>query len=485
MYDPRPVPPDRSLVIPMHQEASRIGATLRVLAAHRAGLGDLELVLVDDGSTDGTAEQARQAVDELDLDARILRLDRNSGKGAAISAGVAAASGRVIAFTDADLAADPEAIDRCFALVEDGHADVVVTSRHLPSSEITDRQPLARRSSSAAFRRLVRFAGLRSVSDSQCGLKAFRGDVARTLFDKLSVQRFAFDVEVLLRAEVAGYHVVEVPIRWRHVEASTLRTVRDGTRMLFDVVRLRTELRGWQPDDKAPVAALLEREHWWYVENRRVSMRAAKRAGALAPFVDTDPQTGALLEHLDAGGTEPVVAAAPNTSVGALDVDRFPTLVTSPTAIAMAGATAGTVFVVDRLEFLQDDAAAVEEAARVLRPGGVVVVTVPANPSLWSQYDVALGHHRRYSIASLRRLMEHAGLEVVEIGYFFAWLTPVTFLLARTPLRFLLLRDAERASFVHRRINTLLRVVVDVELAISDRVRLPFGQSVVVAARKP
>ena len=482
MYDRRPVSPDRTLVIPMHQESARIGPTLRELAAARDVLGHCDLVLVDDGSSDGTADAARRALDETGLPGRVIRLERNSGKGAAIAAGVACATGRVVAFTDADLAAGVEALDQCCSLVESGEADVVVTSRRLPDSEITTQAPVARRSTSAVFRQVVRWAGLRGVSDSQCGVKAFRGEVARTLFSELSVQRFAFDVEVLLRAELAGFNVVEVPVRWRHVDASSLRTVRDGTRMLVDVVRLRSRVRGWEPDDKKPVAALLEREHWWWVANRRFALAAASRAAASGPHLDADHQTGALLDAIshDLGG------AAFGVTASAWDAGdaRHPTVVASPLELALRDGSVGSVFVVDRLEYFTEDEPALREAARVLRPDGVLVLTVPANPSLWTEYDVVLGHQRRYSPASIRAVLEREGFEVIDVAYFFAWLTPITLVLARTPLRSLLLRDAERSSFVHRRINTILRLVVAAEVAIAERVHLPFGQALVVSARK-
>ena len=466
----------------MHQESARIGATLRLLAAHRAELGDCELILVDDGSNDATAAVAEAELRATGLPGHVVQLPRNGGKGAAISAGVAVARGEAVAFTDADLAAEPEAIARCFELIETGEADVVVTSRHLPDSEVTVPPPLARRSTSAMFRRVARWAGLRSVTDSQCGLKAFRGDVAKLLFRELSVQRFAFDVEVLLRAELAGLQVVETPIRWRHVDASSIRAVRDGARMLFDVVRLRTRLRGWEATDKTPIAAMLEREHWWYVANREAALDAAARAGAGGLVIDLDCQTGALLD--DAAVRDGAIGLTASSGSARLAAARHPTVVTSPLHLAVAPGRAGTAYAVDLLEHLDDDGAFVREAARALAPGGMFVATVPSNPRLWTAYDVSLGHRRRYSPDTLRALLSKEGFDVMQLDHFFAWLSPITFVLARTPMRSLLLRDPERASFVHRRINRVLRVVVAAERKLRARVPLPFGQALVVVARR-
>lgn len=479
------MPPRRTLVIPMHQESARIRDTLADLAQARELLGDIELVLVDDGSTDGTAAVAEEAMARHGFDGRVLRVDRNGGKGAAIAVGMRAAAGDSVAFTDADLAAAPDAIARCFAIVEAGEADVVVTSRHLPGSEVTVRQPLARRSSSAAFRKLSRWAGLGSVSDSQCGLKAFTNDAAAVLFRGLSVQRFAFDVEVLLRAELAGLRVVEVPIRWRHVDASSVRTMRDGARMVLDVVRLRGRLRGWTPHGDMPTAAVLEREHWWYVAGREAAFAAARRAGARGPAIDVECGTGALVEAAPREGFEPAAGTTTSAGGGRFATQRKLAVASAATtSLPHPDACVGTVFALDVLQRV-DDAAALREAARVLAPAGVVVVTVPANPEAWTPYDTAFGHRRRYTPETLRERLRTAGFADVRVERFHAWLSPVSYVLARTPIGALLLRDPEKSSFVHLRINAVLRVVVEIERRVRARVSLPFGQALVASGRKP
>ena len=477
--------PSRTLVIPMHQESARIEGTLRTIAGAWESFGDCELVLVDDGSGDDTADVAERTIGALALPGRVVRLVRNGGKGNAIAAGVAVAGGGSIAFTDADLSAPPAAIVRCFEVVEAGDVDVVVTSRHLPESAVDVRPPIARRSSSAAFRRVARWAGVRDVSDSQCGLKAFRADAARVLFRDLSVQRFAFDVEVLLRADLAGLRVVELPIAWRHVDSSTVRTVRDGARMMVDVVRLRGRLRGWSPDGHLPVAALLEREHWWYVAGRDAVLDAARRAGAKGSAIDLDAQTGATLEALDRDGWDPALGVSAGAPAARFAASRkLPVVAAGVSRLPHRAGAAGLVVASDVLQRLDDDVAAMREAARVLRPGGVVVVTVPADPSKWSHYDVVLGHRRRYSADDVRRLLDCGGFEVIDVRRLHSWLAPVSFVLAKTPLRAVLLRDAEQSTFVHRRVNALLRAVGDVERRVAARVRLPVGQAFVAVGAK-
>jgi len=232
--------PARSLIIPMKDEATRIGSTLRALQA--SGILEeqpTELLLVDDGSTDGTPAIAEDVLRELDLAARVIRLPRNVGKGGAIQAGVAASTGEVVAFSDADLSAPPSAIEATYELVEAGKADMVVTTRVHPESVMPVKPSNTRRYGGKALNIWIRALGLTDLNDTQCGLKAYTGDAARTLYAHLRAKRFAFDVEVIARAERAGYTVLELPIEWSHVEASRVRPFRDGVRMALDVLWLR------------------------------------------------------------------------------------------------------------------------------------------------------------------------------------------------------------------------------------------------------
>jgi hypothetical protein len=127
---------------------------------------------------------------------------------------------------------------------------------------------------------------------------------------------------------------------------------------------------------------------------------------------------------------------------------------------------------------------ALREYARVARPGGLVVVVVPANPKAWSSYDIALGHRRRYTRGLLQQRLRDAGLEVERTARFHAWLSPITFLLGRTPLRALLLQSPERATFVHPRINRLLVAATHAERRAAALGRLPIGQALLAVGRK-
>lgn len=231
--------PALSVVIPAYNEATRIGATLHALAAVTAG-DDVEVVVVDDGSTDGTAVVAEELLD-FSGHRQVLRLARNQGKGAAVRAGVLAARGDAILYMDADLATDLEALPRFLAELAD--ADVIVGSRSVPGAVVKqgtrDRAAMGR-----AFNRLSRLSTGVHIHDTQCGFKAFRGPAAQTLFGLARCDRFAFDVEILMLAERLGLRIVERPVTWTAVDGSSVRRVSDSARAAFDVLRIALR---WTP----------------------------------------------------------------------------------------------------------------------------------------------------------------------------------------------------------------------------------------------
>lgn len=228
-----------SVVVPAYDEAARLPATLRAIRGFVEGAGGLlpaEIVVVDDGSSDGTAALAAEAAHSAGMvEIRVVRLERNRGKGAAVRAGLAAARGASVLVCDADLATP---IEELTALATAG-VDVAVGSRALRRELISVRQPLRRDYLGRCFNLFLRALGLTRLRDTQCGFKLLNGQLARTLAPRLRLERFAFDVELLARAVRAGASVAEVPVRWHHVEGSRVRPLRDGLRMGMDALRLR------------------------------------------------------------------------------------------------------------------------------------------------------------------------------------------------------------------------------------------------------
>jgi glycosyltransferase involved in cell wall biosynthesis len=231
--------PELSIVVPAFNEAARLGPTLDGIAAwcaeHRPGA---EVIVADDGSTDATVAIARAAGPAI----RVLELGVNRGKGAAVRAGMLAATGRRVLFSDADLATPIEELPKLEAALAAG-ADIAIASRALPGSDIRTRQHPLREMMGRGFNVMVRALVLGGIKDTQCGFKLFTRAAAHDLFGQATVDGFAFDVEVLWLAR-NRYRVAEVPVVWHHVEESKVSPGTDAARMFADIVRLR--LRHWR-----------------------------------------------------------------------------------------------------------------------------------------------------------------------------------------------------------------------------------------------
>ena len=225
-----------SVVVPAYHEESRIGPTIERLRRDLAGVhddGGVEIVVVDDGSGDDTAANAREAGADV-----VLVQPKNRGKGAAVRAGMLVTSGRTVVFTDADLAYAPVQIITLLDQIESGWDVVVGNRRHVATSTLVR----ARRIREIGGR-LVNLAThallLGQYRDTQCGLKAFRSDVARLIFSASQIDGFAFDVEIFHLIERHRLSLAEVPVTVENSERSTVKIVRDGLRLVVDIVRVR------------------------------------------------------------------------------------------------------------------------------------------------------------------------------------------------------------------------------------------------------
>lgn len=228
---------DLSVVIPCFNEERRLPPTLEAIRGYfRLHQVRGELVLVDDGSRDGTLSFMRaQAAREADV--RVVAVHPNRGKGRAVAEGVSVATGEQILVCDADLSTPIEELARLQAALARG-ADVAIGSRAAPGAREVD-QPLHRQLMGKTFNRLVQTLLLPGFHDTQCGFKLFRGEMAHRVFAGLVTEGFAFDVEVLVRALDAGCTVEEVPVRWFNSGTSTVTPLRASASMLRDLLRLR------------------------------------------------------------------------------------------------------------------------------------------------------------------------------------------------------------------------------------------------------
>jgi dolichyl-phosphate beta-glucosyltransferase len=234
-----PAPAHLSVVIPAHDEAERIGPTLqRVIAYLRGQAYTWEVVVVDDVSRDATAAAAEQ-FQAREPRLRLLRRSAEPGKGAAVRAGMLAARGQRVLFSDADLSTPIEEVEKLLAAVEREGYDIAIGSRGLPQSDLRVRQPWYREAMGRAFNLMVRAMALRGFRDTQCGFKLFRGEVVRDLFCRQTINGFAFDVEILFLAIKRGLRVKEVPVTWINSPRSKVDPVRDSLRMARDMLGIR------------------------------------------------------------------------------------------------------------------------------------------------------------------------------------------------------------------------------------------------------
>ncbi|HSB62021.1 MAG TPA: dolichyl-phosphate beta-glucosyltransferase [Vicinamibacteria bacterium] len=227
--------PPLSVVIPAYNEAERLPRTLERVTAYLAGRGLAhEIVVVDDGSTDGTAERARSCGGPA---LAVLRHEPNRGKGYAVRRGMLAARGERRLMTDADLSTPIEELARLEAALAAGH-DVAIGSRAVPGANVEVHQPWYREAMGRLFNRLVRLLVLPGLRDTQCGFKLFTARAAETAFSAALLDGFSFDVEALYIARRHGLGVVEVPVTWRNDAATRVGLMRGGLAFL-DLLRIR------------------------------------------------------------------------------------------------------------------------------------------------------------------------------------------------------------------------------------------------------
>jgi dolichyl-phosphate beta-glucosyltransferase len=214
--------PRLSVIIPCYNEESRLPATLRRATEYFGAQGyAYEILVVDDGSADGTVAVA-QAAAAQDRHLRVLTYDENRGKGYAVAFGARQARGEWVLFTDADLSTPLEELEKFTPFLEQGY-DVVIGSRALKESRLEIRQPFWRERAGRFMNLCIRQLSGLSFPDTQCGFKLFTQRAARDIFSRLTVQRWMFDVEVLVLAQKMEYRVKDVPVRWLNSGESRVR----------------------------------------------------------------------------------------------------------------------------------------------------------------------------------------------------------------------------------------------------------------------
>lgn len=238
--------PTLSIVIPAYNEASRLPNTLDlVLKRLRAGSMSWEVIVVDDGSRDGTSQIA-ETFAKTDSRVRVIRQEPNQGKGAAVCLGISRAAGDFILFSDADLSTPIEELDKMLPLVESGRADVAIGSRGFAECPPEITQTPFRKWLGGLWGKLARLLVVNGVRDTQCGFKLFTRKAAKDAFDNLVIRGATFDVEVLLRLAMLDYRVAEVPVRWRHDPDTRITyNLRRSIGTVADLFRIRRHWGIW------------------------------------------------------------------------------------------------------------------------------------------------------------------------------------------------------------------------------------------------
>jgi len=227
-----------SIIIPAYNESQRLGATLDRVLAHVEACGwKAEILVVDDGSSDSTAEIVQRYA-ATHPQVRLIQNPGNRGKGYSVRNGMRQAAGELLLFTDADLSAPIAEAGKLFARLAAG-ADVVIGSRWLDPALQTARQPVYRQFFGRIFNLLLRgILGLR-FKDTQCGFKAFTRRAAQLIFARQRIERWGFDPELLFLAGKLGLRVEEVPVEWADDPRTKIRPLRDGTRIFTEMLRIR------------------------------------------------------------------------------------------------------------------------------------------------------------------------------------------------------------------------------------------------------
>ncbi len=230
--------PAYSIVIPAYNESARLGATLeKVLAYVRAEGWNAEVIVVNDGSRDNTAEIVRSFAAK-DPALRLVENPGNRGKGYSVRNGMLHARGSIVLFSDADLSSPIEEAPKLFAALENG-ADIAIGSRWLRAETQTQRQPLHRQLFGRIFNLALRVTLGLQFADTQCGFKAFKQPAVRAIFPQQKIERWGFDPEILFLARKFKFKVQEVPVAWAHREGTSINPLVDGSRMVMEMLHVR------------------------------------------------------------------------------------------------------------------------------------------------------------------------------------------------------------------------------------------------------
>ncbi|MBF0489464.1 MAG: glycosyltransferase family 2 protein [Candidatus Omnitrophica bacterium] len=227
-----------SIIIPAKDEEQRLPVFLtKVVTYCKNSSNSYEIIVVDDGSKDKTAQVALEFQKQF-TSLSVHSLERNHGKGYAVKQGFLQAEGDIVLFLDADGSTGPEEIERYLPLFEQG-SDVIIGSRVLTDEKSQVKALAYRKWMGNVFNFLVSSLLIKGIRDTQCGFKMFRREVARNIFERVHLEGFGFDLEVLYLAQRQGYSIKEVSVNWTHVDGSKVHIIKDSLRMFYNIIEIK------------------------------------------------------------------------------------------------------------------------------------------------------------------------------------------------------------------------------------------------------
>jgi len=248
--------PTYSIVVPAYNESARLGSSLdKILSyiARQKWSAEVEVIVVNDGSRDDTAQIVRRLAQKNSA-LRLVENPGNRGKGYSVRNGMLQARGQVVVFSDADLSSPIEELPKLLNALSGG-ADIAIGSRWLQSELQTQRQPIHRQLFGRIFNLLLRITLSLHFKDTQCGFKAFQKTAVQRIFPLQKIERWGFDPEILFLARKFGFRVQEVPVAWAHSGGTRIHPLTDGSRMFWDMLRIRWNDLTGKYDGAPPGAA--------------------------------------------------------------------------------------------------------------------------------------------------------------------------------------------------------------------------------------
>jgi SAM-dependent methyltransferase len=480
-----------SLVVPVFDESARLHRCLPpILDFIGAQPEGSELIVVDDGSTDGTPAIAERILSEHPSVAARLLLEPHRGKGGAITAGLLAAKAPVAGFCDLDLSTPLDDLEVIIETAEKSNV-LAIGSRELPSSEMVRPQGRIREFLGRSYNRAVQLMVAPGILDTQCGAKAAPTDTWARILSHSEETGFAWDVEIVGLARRLRIPVEEIGVHWSHDPRTRVNVAKDGIRMLQALPRIRKAMAavpvpetvtGVFDEKNVEALAAADADHWWFRCKASIVRWALRRTSAPRDswLIDLGAGAGGVTAMLG-WRRDRVLAAEGSEDLAAVASKRqaLPTLVTDIRTAGIVDGAAGVVCLLDVIEHMPDPEHALAEARRILAPGGVLVVTVPAHRWLWSGADEYLGHVRRYTRPDLLRALRQAGFRPRLLTHIFSWLVVPAWLTRR------LVSSPERQLGLDQDsglIDALALIALRLELLLLRWVQLPLGTSILAVA---